>query len=341
MRVIAHQISQLVQQGRQVILVSSGAVGMGAGDIGIKNKITDIKKRQACAAIGQSILMHEYRKAFDDHGQKVAQILLTNMIMNNRKYFLNLKNTVESLLKMGVVPIVNENDCVSIEEIGLAFGDNDRLSALVASKIDAELLMILTDVEGLYNKNPKKNKSAQLIPVVYEVTKEIEAMATKTGTAFSTGGMSSKIEAIKIASSANCKTILAHGRTKDVILKIVDGQNFGTLFLPKRKLSAKKRWILNCQTDCRIDIDAGAKSALQKKRSLLMVGITGISGNFKAGDVVYISDVAKGITRLSSNELKHKLDNRKSHGDNASDDRKAIVHIDNLVLLDSQLSLFE
>ncbi|MCK5269884.1 MAG: glutamate 5-kinase, partial [Sedimentisphaerales bacterium] len=162
LQIIAGQIAELIQQQKQVILVTSGAIGMGIGALGIRKQVTEVKMRQACAAVGQGILMHEYQEAFSKNGQKVAQVLLTNSIMSNRKYYVNLKNSVETLLSMSVVPIVNENDCVSIDEIDLAFGDNDRLSAMVASKIDAELLIMLTDVDGLYDKNPRTNQKAKL-----------------------------------------------------------------------------------------------------------------------------------------------------------------------------------
>ena len=348
LREISSQIAQLTREKRQVILVTSGAVGMGAGALGIAYKISDVKKRQACAAVGQVILMHEYRRAFDACEQKVAQVLLTNAIMSNRKYYVNLKNTVETLLAMGVVPIVNENDCVSIEEIGLAFGDNDRLSALVASKIDAELLIMLTDVEGLYDRNPRKSKQAKLIPVVYEITDEIRKTASKTGSTFATGGMTSKIAAIEIAAQAGCKAVLANGRTKNCLLRILAGEEIGTLFLPKRRLSNRKRWILNCRSDAHIEIDPGAARAIRNSRSLLAVGVTGLRGNFQSGQVVEIiaalpsgevgtdprKIIAKGIAGLSSGELSGWLE-RKSQGlEKTGGKRRAIIHVDNMVLVD-------
>jgi len=333
LQVVAGQISQLVKQGRQVILVTSGAIGMGAGTLNIDKKITSVKMRQACAAIGQSILMHEYQMAFGRCGQLAGQVLLTNAIMSNRKYYVNIKNAVETMLSMSVVPIVNENDCVSIDEIGLAFGDNDLLSALVASKIDAELLIILTDVDGLYDKNPRKSKTAKLVPVVYELTDEIEAMAGKAGSQLGTGGMKSKINAIRIAAQGGCKVILANGRTDDVILKIVNGREIGTLFLPKRRLSNRKRWILNAQAKGYIEIDPGAKKAIKDNRSLLLVGITAVKGSFKPGDIVEIGNTAKGIPDISSAKLKTMLKQKKQHKPGKKP--KAIVHANNIVLLEA------
>ncbi len=256
--IIARQIAELIRQGRQVILVTSGAIGMGASALAIKGKVNGVVRRQACAAVGQSILMHEYQEAFARHGQVVAQVLLTDTNMSNRKYYINLKNAMEELLAMKVVPIINENDCVSIAEIDLAFGDNDKLSALVASKIDAELLIILTDVDGLYDKNPRKNPDATRQSVVYEITEAVKKMAGTAGSMVGTGGMQTKLAAIKIAAQGGCKVILGHGREPDFILRAIAGEEVGTLFLPKRRLSNHKRWILNAREKGTIQIDAGA-----------------------------------------------------------------------------------
>ncbi|MBN1436323.1 MAG: glutamate 5-kinase [Sedimentisphaerales bacterium] len=330
LRRVAHQISQLVAQNRQVILVTSGAIGMGAKTLGIKTRVKDVKMRQACAAVGQGILMHEYQKAFSEHDQKVAQVLLTNRIMSYRKYYVNLKNAVEQLLSLNIVPIINENDCVSIDEIDLAFGDNDRLSALVASKIDAELLIVLTDVDGLYDSNPAKNSEAQLISLVPEITDEIAAMAGKAGSQFATGGMESKINAIRIAADSGCKVVLANGRTADVALKIVQGQNIGTLFLPRRRLSNRKRWILNSHSQGTIEIDPGAVEALRNHRSLLLVGVTGCKGNFNAGDVVTIANAAKGVARMSAADIRRLLEAKNQ----SLPKRKTVIHLNDMVLLD-------
>ncbi len=332
LRIIARQIAELVKQGRQVILVTSGAIGMGAEALGIRKQLKEVKMRQACAAVGQGILMHEYQEAFRKYDQKVAQVLLTNMIMSQRKNYVNLKNTVETLLNMSVVPIVNENDCVSIEEIDLAFGDNDRLSALMASKIDAELLIILTDVKGLYDRNPQTNRQAKLLPVVREVTDEIAAMAGKAGSQYAIGGMTTKIEAIRIAANAGCKAVLAHGREKDVILRIVNGENIGTLFLPKRRLSNRKRWILNSMAKGTIEIDPGAAQAIRNNRSLLLVGVTRVKGNFQTGEVVEIGNVAKGLCKFSARQLRDMLKEKTDFPKAANQKQKAIVHANDLIV---------
>jgi glutamate 5-kinase len=325
--VIADQISALRRTGRQVILVTSGAIGMGAGALSLRRPVKTVKLRQACAAVGQGILMHAYRQAFGRFGQQVAQVLLTNSILANRKHYVNLKNAVETLLSMDVVPIVNENDCVSIAEIDLAFGDNDKLSALVASKIDAELLILLTDVDGLYDANPRRNAHARLIPTVYEVTEEIDAMAGHAGSHLGTGGMKTKLGAIRIAAQGGCKVVLANGRAENVIARVLAGENVGTLFMPNRRLSNRRRWILNSPVRGRLEIDAGAREAILAHRSLLAVGIRATEGTFRAGDVVAIGDVAKGVCGVSSAELQPLISGQ------APSARKAVVHVDNIVLL--------
>ena len=334
-RVIARQISQIAKEGRQVILVTSGAIGMGAGHLGIRKPIREVPLRQACAAVGQGILMREYQDAFAQYQQPVAQVLLTNQVMNRRKNYVNLKNTFETLLRMSVVPIVNENDSVSIDEIDLAFGDNDRLSALVASKIDAELLIILTDVDGLYESDPRENKNAQKLSVVYEVTPEIESMAGQAGSQFGTGGMQTKLEAIKIASRAGCRVVLANGREEEVIHRILAGEEVGTLFLPRKRLSNRKRWILNARPSGTLYIDDGAAQSILNRRSLLFVGLKDVSGNFSTGQVVEIGSIAKGICNFSSEQLRQMLEARRYSLKKNNKRSQVIVHANNIVLLDS------
>jgi len=304
-RRIAKQINHLLETDREVLIVTSGAIGMGAAQIDTTKKINSTKLRQAAAAIGQPLLMSEYKKAFAKFGVNVAQVLLTVEVRNNRKTYLNLQNSVETLLKLGVVPILNENDSVSTEEIGTAFGDNDRLSALVASKIDADLLIMLTDIDALYDKNPKTSKNARPITAVYEITKEIERNAGGKGSKHATGGMKTKIEAAKIASNAGCKLILANGKTKNVIIRIINGAEIGTIFMPKRKLSNRSRWILNSSPKGTINIDEGATKAIRKRKSLLPSGIISVNGSFEENDVVMLNKTAKAVTSISSSQLKN------------------------------------
>jgi len=302
-RRVAGQVNSLLEEGRQVVIISSGAIGMGLGQLET-TKARGIKMRQACAAIGQPLLMAQYRKSFLRYGITVAQVLLTAEVLSHRKTYLNLRNSIETLLKLSVVPILNENDSVSTDEIGTAFGDNDRLSALVASKIDADLLIMLSDVDALYDKNPRKSADAKPIPTVFEITDEIVRNAGGKGSAHSTGGMKTKIEAVKIASNAGCRIVLADGRLPNVIGRIVAGEEIGTIFMPKRRLSNRARWILNSRPAGTIFIDAGAMRAVRNRKSLLPSGITGVEGKFEAGDVVMLNDNARAVTSIGSDQLK-------------------------------------
>jgi glutamate 5-kinase len=303
-RQIAAQIDGLLKSGRQVVIVTSGAIGMGVGQLNIAGKVQNIKMRQACAAIGQPLLMAEYRKSFLRYGVTVAQVLLTAEVLNNRKTYLNLRNSIETLLRLGTVPILNENDSVSTEEIGTAFGDNDRLGALVASKIDADLLIILSDIDALYDKNPREFPDAKPIPTVFEITQDIIKSAGGAGSEHATGGMKTKIEAAKIAANAGCRMVLADGRAKNVIRRIIAGEEVGTIFMPRRKLSNRARWILNSAAAGVINIDEGAMRAVRVHKSLLPSGIVSVEGTFEAGEVVMLNNNAKAVTSLGSAQLK-------------------------------------
>jgi len=302
-RRVAGQVNSLLKAGRQVVIISSGAIGMGLGQLSA-DRAKDIKMRQACAAIGQPLLMAEYRKSFRRYGVNVAQVLLTAEVLNNRKTYLNLRNSIETLLKLPVVPILNENDSVSTDEIGSAFGDNDKLSALVASKIDADLLIMLSDIDALYDKNPQKFADAMPISTVFEITDEIVRNAGGKGSRHGTGGMKTKIEAAKIASNAGCRIVLANGTLKNVIGRIIAGEEIGTIFMPKRKLSNRSRWILNSTPAGTILIDDGAMRAVRARKSLLPSGVASVKGEFESGAVVMLNDNAKAVTSIGSTQLK-------------------------------------
>ncbi|MBN1975625.1 MAG: glutamate 5-kinase [Sedimentisphaerales bacterium] len=301
---IARQVSSLLAAGKQVVIITSGAIGMGAGQLKLVSRPKEMNMKQACAAIGQPLLMAEYRKAFLRYNIIVAQVLLTAEVLSNRKTYLNLRNSIEALINIGVVPILNENDSISTAEIGTAFGDNDKLSALVASKIDADLLIMLSDIDALYDKNPREFPDAKPIPTVFEITESILKSAGDKGSIHSTGGMKTKLEAAKIASNAGCRIVLANGQEKDVIARIINGEVIGTIFLPKRKLSNRKRWILNSAATGTIFIDAGAMQAIRNNKSLLPSGVTNVKGSFNAGDVVMINDNVKAVTSITSAQLK-------------------------------------
>ncbi|MBN2439808.1 MAG: glutamate 5-kinase [Spirochaetales bacterium] len=299
----ARQVNDLYTMGKQLVIVTSGAIGMGSGHLKIAKKVKKVSMQQACAAIGQPLLMHEYHKAFAPYNISVAQVLLTTDVFNHRTTSVNLKNSIETLLHLGVIPILNENDSVSTEEIGTAFGDNDKLSAFVASKIDANLLIMLTDIDALYDNNPKTHKDAQPIPVVYKITKALEQSAGGSGSLFSKGGMKTKLAAAKIIITAGCRMVLVHGREKNILTRVLAGEEIGTLFLSRERLSSRSRWILHAEPAGVITIDEGAMEAIKQSKSLLPKGIVNVEGVFKAGTVVMLNSIAKAVTNMSSDEL--------------------------------------
>lgn len=305
---ISAQIAALKERGYQVLLVSSGAIGLGAKELRLKGKVKLVKLRQACASIGQPLLMSSWRRSFKQHGLLCSQLLLTRRELNNRLTYVNLRNSVSTLLELGVVPIFNENDTVSTAEIGTAFGDNDRMSAMVASKIDAELLIILTDIEGLYTADPKKDESAGLLSEVESLSDEILSYAGEAGSTYATGGMKTKLLAAKIAAVAGCGTIIASGYEPDALLRLLDGEDLGTYIHPAKRLSQRQRWILNNSHLGSIEIDQGAKEAILKRKSLLPSGVVKVNGVFSEGDVVQIyasgeKPFAKAAVYLNATEI--------------------------------------
>ncbi|MFB0532773.1 MAG: glutamate 5-kinase [Desulfatiglandales bacterium] len=306
---LAKEIIELKNKGKEVILVTSGAIGAGIGKLDLKQRPRDIKVLQATAAVGQNILLSTYDRYFTTYEQTIAQVLLTHEDFFDRQRYLNLRNTLSILLKSGVIPIINENDTVAVDEIKV--GDNDNLSALVASNLGADLLIILTDTEGLFTYDPKRSKKAALISVVDEITSEIERIAETRGKT-GVGGMKTKIQAAKVTMKAGIPLVIANGSEENIIMRIIEGEPLGTLFMPKKKkkMYSREHWILFASSPKgRIKVDDGAKTALVKNGgSLLPSGIIGVEKEFKSGDTVSIVDTkgvefAKGISNYSSSDI--------------------------------------
>jgi len=287
LRTISRQICQLADRGLEIILVSSGAMASGIKKIGLSKRPDEIPKRQAVAAVGQAGLIMEYEKAFARYNKKVAQILLTSDDLVNRKRYLNARNTLCTLLSWKVIPIINENDTVAVEEI--KFGDNDNLSAMITLLMDADILINLTDIDGLYTKDPRKNQDAELISVVTTIKKDIEKYASDIPGALGTGGMLSKIIAAKKVTSAGIPMLIARGEKPDILIKLFSGEEHGTFFIPKKeKLANRKCWIaFTLKPKGIIGIDDGAAAAILKRgKSLLPSGIVRVEGEFSVGAAV-------------------------------------------------------
>lgn len=297
LRSISRQICQLADRGLEIILVSSGAMASGIKKIGLSKRPDEIPKRQAIAAVGQAGLIMEYEKSFARYNKKVAQILLTSDDLVNRKRYLNARNTLCTLLSWQVIPIINENDTVVVEEI--KFGDNDNLAAMITLLMDADILINLTDIDGLYTKDPRKNKDAELIPVVTTIKKDIEKYATDIPGPLGTGGMLSKIIAAKKVTAAGIPMLIAGGEKHDILIKLFAGKEQGTFFIPKKeKLANRKCWIaFTLKPKGTIMIDDGAASAILKSgKSLLPSGIVRVDGEFSVGAAVE-------FRRESNNEI--------------------------------------
>ncbi|MEA3428815.1 MAG: glutamate 5-kinase [Thermodesulfobacteriota bacterium] len=283
-RSISRQICCLIDGGMEVVLVSSGAMASGIRKVGLSKRPDETPKRQAIAAVGQAGLIMEYEKAFAGYGKKVAQVLLTSEDLSNRKRYLNARNTLSTLLAWQIVPIINENDTVAVEEI--RFGDNDNLAAMITMLMDADILINLTDIDGLYNKDPRSNPDAELIPVVSIIKKSIEKLAGDIPGALGTGGMITKINAAKKVTGVGIPMVIADGAKPDILKKIFSGKEYGTFFVPKKKkVAGRKCWIAySLKPRGVIKIDSGAAAAILKKgKSLLPGGIIGVKGEFSVG----------------------------------------------------------
>ena len=337
---LVRELSDLANQGKEIILVSSGAVGAGLERMK-KYSTSKYSRKQAMAAVGQGILMHIYEKLFAEYDQIVAQVLLTKE--NSRQYsqYINSRNALMALLSMGVIPIINENDAVAVDE--LKIGDNDTLSATVATLVDADALIILSDIDGLYTANPSKDKNAKLLHEVPHITPEIENMAGGAGTSMGTGGMSTKIKAAKIAINSGCTMVIASGSEHDVLRRLLKGEELGTIFPAKEThLKQRKSWLaFGKQIAGDIIVDKGCEKAVLSGSSLLAVGILAIAGEFKQGNTVRIlsqsgREIARGSVNYSSQTLQKLKGLHSDEFKNILLDNSPIfdeaVHRDNMVL---------
>ncbi|MEA5113241.1 MAG: glutamate 5-kinase [Geobacteraceae bacterium] len=338
---LAREVGEQCRSGREVIIVSSGAIAAGISELGLHERPKTIPQKQATAAVGQSRLMQEYEHAFSRYDIKVAQVLLTGDDLANRLRFLNARATLDALLAFGVVPVINENDTVAVEEI--KFGDNDNLSALVTTLMEADLLVILTDIDGYYDADPRTNPDARLVPEVRAVTRTVERAAAGSGSKVGTGGMITKLAAAKRVGRFGAPTIIVNGRKPGTLAMAINGQEVGTLFLPCAEcLNRRKHWIAyTLRARGRLIIDTGALVALSRNgKSLLPSGVTKVEGDFDRGACVRIcgpdgAEFAKGLVDYSSREISgilgHKTDEIEGvlgyrYGDE-------IIHRDNLVIL--------
>ena len=306
---IVGQLADIQNRGYEVLLVSSGSIAAGIEALGFTTiSGSTMPQLQASASVGQGLLVHKYASLFKEKNINVGQVLLTQRDTTHRQQYVNAKNTLNELLELKAIPIINENDSTAIDEI--KFGDNDTLAALVANIVEADLLIILSDVDGLYSADPKSQK-AKLIPVVETIDKAIEASASGSGTLFGKGGMETKIKAAKMATASQCGVIIANGHKENILTDILAGEKEGTFFEPrKEKISARRIWILNQPSKGTIYIDKGADKAIREEgRSLLAVGVTKADGNFDIGEAVKITinktdpRLIKGIVNYSSEEL--------------------------------------
>jgi glutamate 5-kinase len=340
---LAEQLNELVSRGRRVVLVSSGAVGAGMSELGLESRPTDLARLQAVAAVGQAKLIEAYDRTFREHGRHAAQVLLTAQDLDDRAGYLNVRNTLFSLMEFNAIPIINENDTVAVDELMTTFGDNDRLAALVANLLGAQLLVILSDVDGLYDGDPE-SESSSVVPLVRELNKEVRGYASAVWEGPGKGGMVSKLEAAQIVTSAGEQVIIASGHEENVLCRIVEGEVLGTLFVAQGKaLSSRKKWLrFSTQSRGRLHVDEGALKAIRDDgSSLLAIGITRVEGKFDKGGVVEICgpegrEFARGLSNYHADAV-IRIQGKKSEripeilGHQPYEE---VVHRDNLALLE-------
>jgi len=337
---LVDELAALIAAGKQVVVVTSGSVALGRVRMGWVDRTLSVHEKQAAAAIGQPKLMRAYGKAFSRHGLSVAQMLLTKDDLRNRRRYLNTSNTSETLFSAGVIPIVNENDTVVVAEI--KFGDNDSLGALVGLVVDADLVVMLTDVSGLFDSNPADHADAKRIGIISHLNEEHVAMAGDTGSAFGTGGMASKLSAARVATRGGVAAAIISGKEKGALTRLLAGADEGTLFLcGVDRQSKRQHWITEVlHSSGEIHVDAGAARALlEKGSSLLPVGVTAVDGVFDKGDCVEIVGmdgvIAKGLCNYTAEEMRQIMGHASSDIESilGFHDFSSVIHRDNLVLI--------
>jgi glutamate 5-kinase len=340
MELLARELSDLHSAGRELVLTSSGAVGAGVGKLNCPPP-SSLPEKQALAAIGQGILMHMYEKFFSEYSKSVAQVLLTRDCFSDPERYLNSRNTLFSLLNFGVIPIINENDTVAVDE--LKFGDNDTLSAMVACNVEADLLIILSDIDGLYDADPRKNKSARLIPQVSEITTEMLENSKAKGSSLSSGGMFTKLTAARMTMVGGIPLVIASSDEPNVIRRIADGENVGTLFLPSREgYATRRQWIaVGSAAAGSVTVDDGAAEALlHRGKSLLPSGVVKIDGPFKVGDVIGVKnaagvEIARGISNYDHHDAAKIMGRRTGEIEKILGHRNSeeLIHRNNMAIL--------
>lgn len=342
---LAEQICELTRAGKEVVIVTSGAIRSGRSRLGLHDRSLDLPARQAAAAVGQIELMWRCRETFGRFDQPIAQVLLTQLELSDFQRYLHLRNTLTTLLReYHVIPVLNENDSVSA--YGVQIGENDRLAAVVASKLEADVLLSLSDVAGYFETDPRKDPKANLVPVVTEITSEMERRARDSADPAGRGGMRTKVESARLAMDAGVLMVIAHGREPDVIRRIMAGEEIGTIFIPKpAKMRARKRWIAYAAVPKgHLVVDEGAgRAVVGNGKSLLPVGVVAVEGRFEAGDMVSVvvdkegerREIARGLVNYDSDDLK------RIRGSKSKDIQKLLghrdfdeaIHRDNLVVL--------
>lgn len=343
---LVRQLADLSNEGRQIILVSSGAIGAGLSRLGLKKRPTTIPEKQAVAAVGQGLLMHIYEKLFGEYGLVVAQVLLTRNDLSERTRYLNARHALITLLDLGVIPIINENDTVAVDEI--RFGDNDTLSALVAGLAEADLLVILSDVEGLYSRDPRIDKNATLVPLVHHVDHTLDKAAGGAGSSLGTGGMATKLRAARIAVQSGIPMFIANAAREGVLRALLAGEEIGTLFVPEpSRLRSRKQWIAFTKHPAgAVIIDDGACYAIKHQgKSLLPIGVVAVEGEFRSGDLIRLVDlkgreVARGLTNFSSWEVERIRGKKTAEIEAVLGNRSydELVHRDNLIVTDTAMN---